>query len=100
MKTLNTAAYITLAASVASAVRLPLPPRPICVLPCPSDAICISDPKPRCAVPNGFCGGIGGFACEAKNEYCIDDPRDDCDPGYGGFDCGGVCVKKPKDTCT
>jgi hypothetical protein len=38
-----------------------------------------------------------GVPCEAKNEYCVDDPRDDCDPGYGGSDCGGVCVIVPRD---
>lgn len=53
MKLLNTATYIALAASTAGAARLPPFPRPICDLPCPSNAMCISDPKPRCAVPNG-----------------------------------------------
>lgn len=53
MKYFNTAAYIVLAASTAGAIRLPLPPRPVCALPCPTIAICIVDPKPRCAIPNG-----------------------------------------------
>lgn len=47
-----------------------------------------------------FCGGIAAFTCEAEDEYCVDDPTDDCDPGHGGFDCGGICVKKRKETCS
>ena len=27
----------------------------------------------------------GGF-------WCVDDPRDNCDPQKGGIDCGGICV--------
>lgn len=47
-----------------------------------------------------FCGGIAAFTCEAEDEYCVDDPTDDCDPGHGGFDCAGICVKKRKETCS
>jgi hypothetical protein len=46
-------------------------------------------------VPDGdkvFCGGIGGKACPEKGQRCVDDPDDDCDPGKGGADCGGMCV--------
>lgn len=53
---LFTAVYITLTASLAGAVYIPIPipPKAVgsCVLPCPSAAICIADPTPRCVVPN------------------------------------------------
>lgn len=39
-----------------------------------------------------FCGGIAGLVCPGEL-YCVDDPRDDCDPAQGGADCGGVCVR-------
>lgn len=50
---LYTAAYIALAAPPAAAVYIPIPSKPLCALPCPSAAICIADPNPRCVVPNG-----------------------------------------------
>lgn len=37
------------------------------------------------------CGGIAGFGCPT-GLVCVDDPRDYCDPGHGGADCGGICV--------
>ncbi|KAM7189239.1 hypothetical protein V8F20_010243 [Naviculisporaceae sp. PSN 640] len=59
---------------------------------------CVSFPtekgcKDVCLIPT-FCGGIAGFSCEGKDEICVDDPRDDCDPKHGGADCGGLCVSK------
>jgi hypothetical protein len=39
-----------------------------------------------------FCGGIAGIACPRRNQICVDDPCDDCDPANGGADCGGLCV--------
>lgn len=38
------------------------------------------------------CGGIAGLAC-APGYECVDDPKDDCDPGRGGQDCSGTCMK-------
>jgi len=61
-----------------------------------------------------FCGGFKGvkcdgtckahssflitLVCEWKNgmltrKLGVDDPRDDCDPLYGGADCAGICLK-------
>lgn len=37
------------------------------------------------------CGGIAGFPCP-KGQFCVDDPRDECDPAQGGADCIGLCV--------
>lgn len=37
------------------------------------------------------CGGIAGFPCP-KGQFCVDDPRDACDPAKGGADCIGLCV--------
>lgn len=48
-------------------------------------------------VTSAMCGGIGGIACNDR-EDCIDDPRDSCDPMNGGADCSGICV--PKSTVT
>ena len=31
--------------------------------------------------------------------YCVDDPRDDCDPNQGGTGCAGVCVRANQ-TCS
>ncbi|QRN94714.1 hypothetical protein JRI60_37195 [Archangium violaceum] len=39
------------------------------------------------------CGGFPGTPCP-KNQLCVDDPSDDCDPDKGGADCIGICVKK------
>jgi hypothetical protein len=39
-----------------------------------------------------MCGGFAGFACQGKDEVCVDDERDDCDPLKGGADCAGLCV--------
>lgn len=66
-----------------------------CTLPCASNAVCISDPTPRCVVPDGVCGGFAGFKCTDEANYCVDDPRDDCDPDDGGADCIGICVEPP-----
>lgn len=32
-----------------------------------------------------------GLQC-AKGYKCVDDPRDECEPVYGGADCMGMCV--------
>ena len=37
------------------------------------------------------CGGIAGFPCPT-DQFCVDDPRDECDPAQGGADCIGLCV--------
>ncbi|KUI56984.1 hypothetical protein VP1G_04267 [Cytospora mali] len=66
-----------------------------CTLPCASNAVCIADPTPRCVVPDGVCGGFAGFQCTNEDDYCVDDPRDDCDPNAGGADCIGICVVRP-----
>jgi hypothetical protein len=42
-----------------------------------------------------FCGGIAGIPCP-DGFICVDDPGDNCDPQQGGADCGGICVRKPK----
>lgn len=39
-----------------------------------------------------FCGGFGNLKCPRKDQFCIDNPKDSCDPGNGGADCGGTCV--------
>lgn len=44
-----------------------------------------------CVALGQFCGGIAAFQCPA-GQTCVDDPRDDCDPQFGGADCSGVCV--------
>jgi hypothetical protein len=54
-------------------------------------------PEPPPSEPQGeydgmFCGGIAGFACP-DGYSCIDNPEDDCIPGKGGSDCGGICVE-------
>lgn len=39
-----------------------------------------------------LCRGFLGLQCGAGLQ-CVDDPRDDCDPKRGGFDCMGICVE-------
>lgn len=41
-----------------------------------------------------LCGGFAAFTCPEKEQVCVDDPRDDCDPKKGGADCGGLCAYK------
>jgi hypothetical protein len=55
--------------------------------------------QPTPSPGNGqFCGGIAAMRC--PNELsCEDDPRDDCDPGKGGADCGGICVTPGQNAC-
>jgi hypothetical protein len=70
-------------------------------MPCPEDQICIDDPEsdgcgmacdmPGICVTTTFCGGYGNVKCKGGKK-CVDDPRDDCDPNDGGYDCGGICV--------
>ena len=51
---------------------------------------------PSCAaVAPLSCGGIAGIACPS-NLVCVDDPKDNCDPAQGGADCSGICVDGPK----
>ncbi|KAF1811028.1 hypothetical protein P152DRAFT_459900 [Eremomyces bilateralis CBS 781.70] len=71
---------------------------------CDEGELCINDPwGPECGmgcdVPgicvsgsSKMCGGFAGFKCAGPEQVCVDDPRDDCDPKNGGFDCGGLCV--------
>jgi hypothetical protein len=40
------------------------------------------------------CGGLAGLTCPGE-QFCIDDPSDDCSPNRGGADCIGMCVGKP-----
>lgn len=40
-----------------------------------------------------MCGGIAGIQCE-KDQECVDDPADSCDPLQGGADCSGICITK------
>ena len=72
-------------------------------VPCPAHQICIDDPRQGgcgmacdapgiCVTPDTFCGGFAGFRCKDGKKWCVDDPRDDCDPKHGGADCGGICV--------
>lgn len=73
--------------------------------PCPEGQTCIADPDNLscsliadcpgfCVQLNGpFCGGIAGIECPEKDQVCVDDPRDDCDPQNGGADCDGTCVR-------
>ncbi|KAF2738401.1 hypothetical protein EJ04DRAFT_587022 [Polyplosphaeria fusca] len=68
---------------------------------CADGFACIKKPGstgcgPECdgygiCVKDKLCGGFAGFACDSGMS-CIDDPRDDCDPKYGGADCGGLCM--------
>lgn len=68
---------------------------------CPAGQICVDDPfsggcgmacdAPGICVTPTFCGGFAGVRCEG-GLTCVDDPRDDCDPEDGGYDCGGICV--------
>lgn len=37
------------------------------------------------------CGGFAGIPCPT-DFVCVDDPRDDCNPFTGGADCIGICV--------
>jgi hypothetical protein len=41
------------------------------------------------------CGGLTGRGCPPGYQ-CQDDPRDRCDPRFGGRDCGGTCVPVPR----
>ncbi|KAF3808042.1 hypothetical protein GCG54_00012621 [Colletotrichum gloeosporioides] len=72
-------------------------PAPVCA----AGFACIDDPwvggcgqacdMPGICVQEIQCGGFIGKACPA-GKYCIDDPRDDCDPKRGGADCIGICI--------
>ncbi|KAJ0116392.1 hypothetical protein J7T55_007372 [Diaporthe amygdali] len=95
MKFLSMIINIAFAASMANARRIPIIPKPACILPCPASTLCVADPVPRCVVVNGFCGGVAAVTCVSDTDYCVDNPLDDCDPKNGGFDCGGICVPKP-----
>ncbi|KAF2709833.1 hypothetical protein K504DRAFT_337902, partial [Pleomassaria siparia CBS 279.74] len=72
--------------------------------PCPDSDhyICVRDPsKPSSCGPEDdcygicveekICGGFAGYTCENEAQVCLDDPRDDCVPGQGGWDCTGLC---------
>jgi hypothetical protein len=37
------------------------------------------------------CGGFGNIPCP-KPGVCVDDPRDECNPGQGDSDCIGICL--------
>jgi hypothetical protein len=69
--------------------------------PCPQEQICIDDPystgcgmacdAPGICVTPTFCGGYANVKCK-HGKKCVEDPRDECDPEDGGYDCGGICV--------
>lgn len=55
------------------------------------------DPRADCpgicvALDGPFCGGIANIQCPKKDQTCIDNPNDSCDPQAGGRDCSGICV--------
>ena len=52
----------------------------------------VSDEQSELRRRPAFCGGIVGIECPRRNQICVDDPCDDCDPAQGGADCGGICV--------
>ena len=72
--------------------------------PCATGYYCIPDPNyPSCSfaadcpgycviLDGPQCAGFTGARCPDSGEVCVDDPRDDCDPRYGGADCAGICV--------
>lgn len=86
----------------------PLPTHKICgggranQFSCDKGETCIPDPyKPGCGpfcdglgicVQDELCGGFAGFPCKIPGQECHDDPRDDCDPKFGGADCAGLCI--------
>jgi hypothetical protein len=58
-------------------------------------ATCVKRKKGgKCPPMPKFCGGIAGIQCVGRDEYCVDNPYDNCNPAKGGADCGGICVKK------
>lgn len=73
--------------------------------PCAADQYCIADPNNLscsliadcpglCVKFDGpLCGGFGNLQCPSKDQVCVEDPRDACDPGAGGRDCAGACVR-------
>ncbi|KAL9019142.1 MAG: hypothetical protein Q9185_003573 [Variospora sp. 1 TL-2023] len=73
--------------------------------PCAADQYCIADPNDLecsliadcpglCVKFNGpVCGGFANLQCPSKDQVCVEDPRDSCDPGAGGADCSGACVR-------
>ncbi|CAN8096896.1 unnamed protein product [Discula destructiva] len=88
---------ITLALSALAARASPLAARDDGVLNCGEGELCVEIPGlpsiQQCVLPDrGVCGGFAGFKCEDPDDYCVDDPRDDCDPLFGGADCIGICV--------
>lgn len=60
------------------------PRQPGCGLACDRPGICVPKDVPRC-------GGYAGLKCP-EGLQCFDDPRDECDPDNGGFDCTGLCL--------
>ncbi|KAK1569493.1 uncharacterized protein LY79DRAFT_528563 [Colletotrichum navitas] len=69
--------------------------------PCPASFECIKNPfdsgcGPACDGPGICvvpipCSGVAGTNCP-DGKICVDDPRDDCNPGKGGADCIGLCI--------
>ncbi len=58
------------------------------------DARHIFDPPPIVGGRGQRCGGFAGFVCP-RGQVCVDDPSDNCDPNFGGADCGGYCRARP-----
>lgn len=63
---------------------------PCAAVRCAAGTHCVANGDSATCTPDVFCGGIAAFTCPGAGE-CIDDPYDDCDPGAGGADCGGLC---------
>jgi hypothetical protein len=52
-----------------------------------------------CKRTGAYCGGIAGIPC-AENQFCADDPSDNCYSGeLGNADCAGVCIVGTPDLC-
>ena len=67
---------------------------PRCSPSCAADFICVeSGQQTVCADTRTSCGGIAGLPCPEGYKTCVDDPRDGCNPGAGGADCSGLCVR-------
>ncbi|KAL0935820.1 proteinase inhibitor kazal [Colletotrichum truncatum] len=68
---------------------------------CAEGYTCIDDPwrdgcgmacdGPGICVEKIYCNGFIGLQCP-EGMWCMDDPRDSCNPKKGGADCIGICI--------
>jgi hypothetical protein len=60
---------------------------------CPSYCVPKTEaaPAPSAAPARNQCGGIYNWQCDA-GQVCVDDPKDACVSGAGGYDCPSYCV--------